>query len=134
MGVGRARIHLACQRHATIVVQTSLAEGFGLTVVEAMWKGRPVVASAVGGIADQIVDGVHGLLLDDPTDLAAFGRAVNRLLADPPLAASLGADARRRARDDFPGDRHLQRWAALFERLGPRVTSNVAAVRARDTD
>ena len=70
----RSRVHLACmpmadpdenaaivnalQRHASVVVQKSLAEGFGLTVTEAMWKRKPVVASAVGGIVDQIEDGV----------------------------------------------------------------------------
>ena len=47
----------ALQRHATVIVQKSLAEGFGLTVAEGMWKGRPVVGSAVGGIIDQIADG-----------------------------------------------------------------------------
>jgi trehalose synthase len=129
----RTRVHLACipmhdpdenativnalQRHASVVVQKSIAEGFGLTVVEAMWKGRPIVASAVGGISDQIVDGEHGLLLDDPTDLAGFGRAVNRLLDDPELAVRLGANARRRATEEFLGDRHLEQWAALFAHL-----------------
>src|SRR5262249_23309228 len=64
-----AAIVNALQRHAAVVVQKSLQEGFGLTVTEAMWKGRPIVASAVGGIQDQIVDGQHGLLVADPTDL-----------------------------------------------------------------
>jgi trehalose synthase len=50
----------ALQRHATVVVQKSLAEGFGLTVSEAMYKRRPVIASAVGGIVSQIVDGESG--------------------------------------------------------------------------
>jgi trehalose synthase len=129
----RARVHLAClpmhdpdenativnalQRHAAVVVQKSLAEGFGLTVVEAMWKARPVVASAVGGIVDQIVDGEHGLLLEDPTDLAEFGACVRRLLEDPPFADLLGANAQRRASEEFLGDRHLQDWGALFAGL-----------------
>jgi trehalose synthase len=94
----RSRVHLACipmadpdenaaivnaiQRHASVVVQKSLAEGFGLTVAEAMWKRRPVVASAVGGIVDQIEDGTHGRLVDDPSDLRAFGAAVESLLRD----------------------------------------------------
>ena len=73
----------ALQRHATVVTQKSLAEGFGLTVAEAMWKARPVVASRIGGIQSQIVDGETGMLLDDPGDLAAFGEAVTGLLADP---------------------------------------------------
>lgn len=129
----RARITLACtpmrdyaeqatiinaiQRHATVVVQKSLAEGFGLTVAEAMWKQRPVVASSVGGIRDQITDGEHGILLDDPTDLPAFGGAVERLLRDPGEAARLGTAAGRRARDEFLADRHLERYAALLEAL-----------------
>ena len=62
-----------------MVVQKSLAEGFGLTVAEAMWKARPVVASRIGGIQDQIVDGETGILLDDPLDLAAYGAAVRSL-------------------------------------------------------
>ena len=64
----------ALQRHAAVVVQKSLVEGFGLTVTEAMWKGRPVVASRVGGIQDQITDGRDGLLVDDPHDIEEFVR------------------------------------------------------------
>ena len=66
-----ATIVNALQRHAAVVVQKSLAEGFGLTVTEPMWKGRAVVASRVGGIQDQITQEKDGLLLDDPTDLGA---------------------------------------------------------------
>ena len=62
----------ALQRRADVVVQKSLAEGFGLTVSEAMWKARPVVATDVGGIRDQIEDGVTGRLVE-PRDLRAFG-------------------------------------------------------------
>ena len=58
-----AAIVNALQRRADVVVQKSVAEGFGLTVAEAMWKARPVVASAVGGIQDQIVDGESGVLV-----------------------------------------------------------------------
>ena len=68
-----AAIVNAVQRHAAVIVQKSLEEGFGLTVTEAMWKRRPVVASAVGGITDQIRDGVDGLLVHNPRDLAEFG-------------------------------------------------------------
>jgi trehalose synthase len=129
----RSRIHLAClpmqdavenaimvnaiQRHASVVTQKSLAEGFGLTVAEAMWKGRPIVASAVGGIVDQIVPGEHGLLVDDPRDPAEFGQAVRRLLDDPPYAELLGENARQRATAEFLGDRHLEQYAQLFEQL-----------------
>jgi len=107
----------ALQRHATVVVQKSLNEGFGLTVTEAMWKGRPVLASAVGGIQDQIEDGVSGVLLKDPTNLEEFAKALRRLLEDPAWAERLGAAARDRVRDQFLGVRHLLEYAQLIERL-----------------
>jgi len=107
----------ALQRHAAVVVQKSLVEGFGLTVTEPMWKARPVVASRVGGIQDQIVDGVSGLLLDDPADLGAFGDALASVLADEALAARLGGAAHERVRDHYLGDRHLMQYVDLFERL-----------------
>ncbi|HKG24518.1 MAG TPA: glycosyltransferase, partial [Thermomicrobiales bacterium] len=106
----------ALQRHAAVVVQKSLREGFGLTVTEAMWKGRPVVASRIGGIQDQIVDGEHGLLVD-PTDLPAYGNAVRRVLDDPALGARLGTNARRRVADSYLGVRHLTQYADLLAEL-----------------
>ena len=129
----RERVHLAClpmedaeenavivnalQRHASVVCQKSIAEGFGLTVAEAMWKARPVVATRVGGIQDQIVHGVSGYLIDDPRDLAEFGAAVTAFLNEPATAAKIGARARRRARDKFLGPDHLIHYLRLFERL-----------------
>jgi len=107
----------ALQRHATIVVQKSLREGFGLTVTEAMWKGRPVVASAVGGIQDQIESGVNGILLKDPSDLDAFAEALADLLGDPERRQRLGAAARERVREEFLGVRHLLQFARLIEAL-----------------
>ncbi len=107
----------ALQTHAAVVVQKSLAEGFGLTVSEAMWKSRPVVASAVGGIADQIVDGESGLLLDDPGDLGRMAGLVSSILASPAEAARLGANARRRVAERFLPDRQLVQYAELLERL-----------------
>ena len=104
----------ALQRRADVVAQKSLAEGFGLTVAEAMWKGRPVVASDVGGIQDQIEDGVTGYLVG-PTDLAAFADRVNRLLADPHDAERMGEAAQRRVRDLFLGPRHLGQYVTLLE-------------------
>jgi trehalose synthase len=109
-----AAIVNALQRHATVVVQKSVAEGFGLTVAEAMWKSRPIVASAVGGIRDQIAHGEHGLLIEDPHDLAAFGSAVERLLKEPDEAARLGANAHAKAAEEFLGDRHLEQYGRLF--------------------
>jgi len=112
-----AAIVNALQRHAAVVVQKSLHEGFGLTVTEAMWKGRPVVASAVGGIQDQIEDGVQGLLVHDPTDLAAFGEALSRVLENSGLAAQLGGNAHQRVREQYLGIRHLVEYADLLVRI-----------------
>jgi trehalose synthase len=106
----------ALQRRADVVVQKSMAEGFGLTVSEAMWKGRPVVASDVGGIEDQIEDGRSGWLVP-PADLAAFGRRVSELLADPHGAERMGAAAQARVRDLFLGPRHLGEYVDLLERV-----------------
>src|SRR5512132_2604480 len=130
----RSRVHLACtpmadpdeaaaivntlQRHAAVVVQKSIAEGFGLTVAEAMWKSRPIVASAVGGIVDQVVSGAHGLLVADPFDLASFGKAVETLLRDRTEAGRLGTNARARAGAEFLGDRHLEQYGRLLAQLG----------------
>jgi trehalose synthase len=107
----------ALQRHASIVVQKSLAEGFGLTVAEAMWKGRPVVASAVGGIVEQVVDGETGLLVHDPRDLVSFGAAIERLLRDPLEADRLGSNARIHVERHFLGDRHLLAYGVLVTEL-----------------
>lgn len=112
-----AAIVNALQRHAAIAVQKSLREGFGLTVTEAMWKGRPVVAGAVGGIVDQIEDGRDGLLLPDPGDLGAFADALRRLLGAPAEAARLGAGGRARVRREFLGTRQLADYAELAEEL-----------------
>ncbi len=129
----RDRCHLACipmddvdenavivnalQRHATVIVQKSLQEGFGLTVTEAMWKSRPVLASAVGGIQEQIVDGEEGLLLPDPHDLPGFARLLLIVLADPVEAQELGRRAHQRVTDHFLGDRHLIQYLELFADL-----------------
>jgi trehalose synthase len=107
----------ALQRHAFTVVQKSLMEGFGLTVTEAMWKGRPVIASKVGGIQDQIVQGRDGLLVENPRDLKTFAATLGRLLDDPELASSLGSAGRARVMSDFLGDRHLEQYVELFSRL-----------------
>lgn len=112
-----AAIVNALQRHATIVVQKSLNEGFGLTVTEAMWKARPVVASAVGGIQDQIVDGECGVLIRDPRDTDEFAGALRGLLEDPERAGRLGAAAKEHARKNFLGIRHLLQYAALIAQL-----------------
>ena len=132
----RSRMHLACvpmadpdeaaiivnalQRHATVVVQKSLAEGFGLTVAEAMWKNRPVIASSVGGIVDQIVDGDSGFLLPDPTDLMTFASTLRRVLDDPAECRRVGDAAHRRVLEQFLPDRHLEQWTDVIAALAGR--------------
>jgi trehalose synthase len=129
----RARVHLASlatddveenaamvnaiQRRSNVVLQKSLAEGFGLTVEEAMWKERPMVASRVGGIQDQIEDGVSGILIDDPTDLEAVARAFDGFLGDPARAAKVGKAARERVVEHFLGTRSLLQYMDLIEKL-----------------
>jgi trehalose synthase len=129
----RRSIHLAClpmdeaqenavivnalQRHASVVVQKSIAEGFGLTVAEGMWKARPVIGTRVGGIQDQIEDGVSGVLIDDPRDLDAFGAAVRGLLDDPERARKMGEAAQQRVRAGFLGARSLLDYLELIARL-----------------
>ena len=107
----------ALQRRADIVVQKSLAEGYGLTVAEAMWKTRPMVAGRVGGIEEQIEDGKSGLLIDDARDLESFAAAVDGLLHDPARAAELGQGARRRAIAQLIVPRHLVAQARLVMSL-----------------
>lgn len=106
----------AIQRSAAVIVQKSLMEGFGLTVAEGMWKGKPVVASAVGGIVDQVTPGT-GILLADPTDLDTFGDTLAGLLEHPDEMARLGANASRHVLDQFVGDQHLLRYAEMIRQL-----------------
>ncbi|HXW35266.1 MAG TPA: glycosyltransferase [Acidimicrobiales bacterium] len=106
----------ALQRHASVIVQKSLAEGFGLTVAEGMWKGRPVVASAVGGIPDQLTADT-GILVQDPYDLDEFGSALSSLLEQPGMITSMGRRARRHVLERFVGDRHLLAYANLMREL-----------------
>jgi trehalose synthase len=137
----RARVHIASlpmehaaenaamvnalQSHAEIVVQKSLAEGFGLTVAEAMWKGRPLVASRVGGIQDQVLEGVTGLMVD-PRDLIGFGDAVARLLADRGLAERMGKAGREHVRANLLAPRHLGQWVDVIERALPDASGRPA--------
>ena len=126
----RARVHVTClpltpleenaamvnaiQRLAAVVVKKSLQEGFGLGATEAMWKARPVVASAVGGHLEQVQHGLSGLLVEDPADVGAFGDAIVGVLQEPARAARLGQAARERVRALFLNDRHFVRWVEVF--------------------
>jgi trehalose synthase len=117
----------ALQRHAAVVVQKSLREGFGLTVTEAMWKARPVIASAVGGIRGQIEHGVSGLLLRNPRDLDAYAGALTQVLSNPGLGRRLGSNARRRVIQNYLGLRLLEEYDDLIERLAHDPRGSAAA-------
>jgi trehalose synthase len=82
-----------------------------------MWKRRPVVASRVGGHRDQIQDDINGVLVDDPRDLAAFGRATADLLLNPDRAKRIGDAAQQRVREHYLPDRHLAQWTELLATL-----------------
>ncbi len=110
---------MMAERRADVVVQKSLQEGFGLTVAEAMWKSRPVVASRVGGIQDQIEHGMSGVLVDDPYDLDGFASAVRGVLNDRSCARRLGENARQRVHDHFLAPRILTQYAELGVRAHP---------------
>ncbi|MFF0573605.1 glycosyltransferase [Streptosporangium saharense] len=105
----------ALQRSADVVVQKSLAEGFGLTVTEAMWKSRVVVASAVGGIREQITHGENGLLVADPADLSGFGTLLARVAAGEVDTGGMGARARLKVLRDFLPDREVIGTARLLD-------------------
>jgi trehalose synthase len=118
----RARVHLvslpmddldenaamvnAVQRRADVIVQKSIAEGFGLTIAEAMWKQKPIVAGRLGG-----------LLVDDPRDLAAVAAAIDELLADPSRAARIGRAAKERVLGEFLQIRRLLEYFEHIEEL-----------------
>jgi trehalose synthase len=104
----------AFQSQADVVMQKSLREGFGLTVTEALWKGRPVVAGNVGGIPLQIENGVSGYLVDSADEAAA--RAIE-VLSDPELAKRIGRAGKAHARQHFLTPRLLRDWLGLFGEL-----------------
>ena len=112
--VGAVQIN-AFQRAADVVMQKSLREGFGLTVSEAMWKGRPVVGGRCGGITMQIEDGENGYLVDSVESAAA--RTAD-LLRNPGRADEMGEIGRGHVRRNFLSTRELEDWLRLFRDLG----------------
>ncbi len=104
----------ALQRAATIVLQKSLREGFGLTVAEAMWKGKPVIGGFTGGITVQLVYGITGFTVNC-VEGAAF--RMHYLLDNPEIMAKMGEDAREFVRRNFLIIRHLGDYLALFNFL-----------------
>jgi trehalose synthase len=105
----------AFQSQSDVVLQKSIREGFGLTVTEAIWKGRPTVAGNVGGIPLQIVDGETGFLVDSPEQCA---QRCLEILSDPELGMRLGRAGKERVRKQFLSPRLLRDWMELFTDLG----------------
>lgn len=101
----------ALQRMATVVLQKSLKEGFGLTVSEAMWKGKPVIGGAFGGIPLQIVHNVTGFLVRS-VDGAAF--RIRQYLNNPGMAKRMGEAGRKYVRDNFLITRQIRDYLALW--------------------
>jgi trehalose synthase len=111
--VGSVEVN-AFQVHSNAVLQKSVREGFGLTVTEALWKGRPTVGGRAGGIVDQIEDRQTGWLVDSPSECA---QACTEILDDPDRARLAGRRAKELVRRKFLTPRLLRDWLALFNRL-----------------
>lgn len=105
----------AFQSQSDVCLQKSIREGFGLTVTEALWKGRPTVAGNVGGIPLQIENGRSGFLVDSAEECA---QRCLEILADPELGKSLGRAGKEHARHEFLSPRLLRDWMELLAELG----------------
>ena len=104
----------AFQVHSAASLQKSIKEGFGLTVTEALWKARPIVAGRVGGIVKQIQDGETGWLVDSSEECAA---ACREILGDPAAARGRALRGKEYVRQNFLTPRLLRDWLVLFNRL-----------------
>jgi trehalose synthase len=105
----------AFQSQADVCMQKSTREGFGLTVTEALWKGRPTIGGDVGGIPLQIEDGVSGFLVSTPEEAA---ERTLRILKDPVLAKTMGKAGKEHARKNFLTPRLLRDWLRIFGEIG----------------
>lgn len=101
----------ALQRGSAVVLQKSLREGFGLTVAEAMWKSKPVIAGAVGGIPLQITHRYSGILTHS---VQGTGQAIKQLINEPEYAHSLGVNAHEHIKNNFLITRHIKDYLLLF--------------------
>jgi trehalose synthase len=104
----------ALQRASTLVVQKSIREGFGLTVTEALWKGKPTIAGAVGGIPNQIIHKLTGVLVHS-VDGCAY--QMRYLLTHPDFARQLGQNGREHVKENFLMTTNVRRWLLLFRIL-----------------
>ena len=102
----------ALQRASTLVVQKSIKEGFGLTVTEALWKGKPTIAGAVGGIPNQIISKLTGMLVHSVEGCAY---QIRYLLTHPEFAAQLGRNGHEHVKENFLMTTNLRRWLLLLQ-------------------
>lgn len=122
-GIGNVEVN-AFQRHASVVLQKSLREGFGLTVAEGLWKERPVIGGNVGGIPLQIQDGVSGYLIESIDQCA---ERVLEVLNNPEAAAEMGRRGREDVRHKFLSTANLRNYLSLFNELASGRSSRPAA-------
>jgi trehalose synthase len=101
----------ALQRASTLVVQKSIKEGFGLTVTEALWKGKPTIAGAVGGIPNQIIPQLTGTLVHSVEGCAY---QIRYLLTHPEFAAQLGRNGHEHVKENFLMTTNIRRWLLLL--------------------
>ncbi|MBN3040395.1 MAG: glycosyltransferase [Candidatus Omnitrophica bacterium] len=106
----------AIQRFSTVILQKSIREGFALTVTEALWKAKPVIAGNVGGIPSQITDGENGFLVD-PHNYKECAEKVVEVLKNPKLAENLGKKAKERVRDNFLTTRLVSDYLDLLDEV-----------------
>jgi len=111
----------ALQRASTVVIQKSLREGFGLTVSEALWKKRPVVATAVGGIPTQVIHKQTGLLAHSVEGTAY---QIRFLLSHPEIASKLGEQGYRHVKENFLITQKMKRYLTLFLAMAQRKSSS----------
>src|SRR5215469_14053956 len=104
----------AIQRASTLVIQKSLREGFGLTVTEALWKGKPTIAGSVGGIPNQIIHKLTGVLVHS-VEGCAF--QIRYLLTHPEFARTIGINGREHVKENFLMTTNVKRWLLLFRIL-----------------
>jgi len=104
----------ALQQASTLVVQKSIKEGFGLTVTEALWKGKPTIASAVGGIPNQVIHKLTGVLVHSVEGCAY---QIRYLLTHPEFAARLGRNGREHVKENFLMTTNVRRWLLLLQML-----------------
>ena len=104
----------ALQRASTIIVQKSLREGFGLTVTEGLWKGKPTIGSAVGGIPTQIIDRITGVLVHSVEGCAY---QIRYLLTHPEFAQQLGRSGKEHVKENFLMTTNVRRWLLLLRIL-----------------